>query len=283
MFSGKGRFPVTEKNEKGIPVLVGTPTVAVRNIPEMGMNYCKMMLASSRSPVILYLDPAFVRDRYNRGPASVDEVIKETDKNSVISVLQAFDFAESVFARELTGEPSPRKLPVYITLCVPSELQVSTLCGTSLGLATTLAMLGFEMPRHVCATGFVSNLGNFQTGVQSLHSVDVDKIDCAKEKVAGCMSAGVHILLPEKNYEEFTQPRFKHDPYNMQQLGVSDSEKVSVLGVPMEKGNLGSLKALSYNKNQTMAIFVPTVADAVRVLMEFFQLWSKAVENVVSK
>lgn len=272
MFQGITGFPVTQV-QNGVSRLAGIITVSSTTYP-LRDHYCAIPSSCATDRVKLYLPPELLNEVHSEVRIATNDTIKKTDKNCMESVFQAFDFSVSTFADAL--RQFGRTVPVYITLS--STLSSDVLEGTSLGLATSIAMLGFSPPSNMCFTGFVSNVGNIEHGVNALHTL-IQKIDSAAEKFIGATSAGMTIFIPSANLFDIL-PR-QNRPYGGtaefrvgKSVIIGDMEWICQLSE-----GVSELRSVT---NGSSAYFPNTVADVVTILWRKYKINSRGVSHVVS-
>jgi hypothetical protein len=230
----------------------------------------------------VFVDPAFVAEK-ETSRMSENSSIGMTDKNALVSMMGSIDFVESVFNNSEIGTRRPT--PIYITLVIPSSLDAKTLGGTSFGLALTLALCGFMTPRDplgnilVCATGFVSNIGNPYRGMKSMEEVLIDGIDSAEEKIAGCMKAGIDIIVPYENVERMLRNRTGRNE-RTGQIEPYERNTVKVGQIEMQVVKMCGILALKFHNesNDIHYAFAPNlVIEAIRVLETYYGCRSATV------
>lgn len=284
MYRGSFNFPVTKRDRRNVTHLGGFPWISVTPTPIIG-KYCQLTNGVAKSGIAVFVDPAFIAESED-SKVSVNSSIRMTDKNALVSLMGSIDFAESVFNNTEPGTRRPT--PIYITLVIPSTLDAKTLGGTSFGLALTLSLCGFQTPRDpvgnilVCATGFVSNIGNPYQGIKSLENVLIDGIDSAEEKIAGCMKAGIDIIVPYENVEQILHSRTGRnektgqvEPYGRNTVKISDLE--------MEVVKHCGVVALKYEnscKDVHYAFAPHLVIEAILVLETYYGCRSATVSLV---
>jgi len=280
MYQGSFNFPVTKKDRRGRTHLGGVPWVMVTPTPVLG-RYCQLTNGIDNASIRVFVDPAFVADK---GTSNLSEgsTIKMTDKNALVSAMGSIDFAESVFNDFEPGTRRPTQ--IYVTLVIPASLDASSLGGTSFGLALTLSLCGYDAPKDeagnviVCATGFVSNVGNPYRGNQSLLNVIIDGIDSVEEKIFGCMNAGIDIIIPRENLDQVMKKAARNqktgqiDPYNawVVQLGSMVLQRVEFNGV-------AALRHTNSRGDIHFAFAPHLVIEAIQVLETYYGCRSRLV------
>lgn len=139
-----------------------------------------------------------------------------SNDDGLISILSSFN----AFGVALSGTAGMR--PVYI--CVPEWLPEQTkMGGSSLGLATLLALFGFKVPETIAATGYVTcfgmgfgaaqdtcnEVGTFKGhgGLNAVLSLPVDPVDNVPLKVRGAAQHGFTLFVPARNWGEVGSAR----------------------------------------------------------------------------
>jgi hypothetical protein len=194
---GLSRFPATRKTWDGEKVLAALCTAEVFCTPatEKISGFSQLPKSVSSQTTSFFISAAVVIDGKVK-----DEMIESTNKANLFAVTQALDFAVSVLGTKFTE----MGLNVYIRIDAPMRTPV--LGGTSLGLATAIALMGYDCKNlDYVFTGYINNEGNAYAGKEAL-KVIVHAIDEARAKVMGCVKNKTSLILPMSNRRDVFGP-----------------------------------------------------------------------------
>ena len=129
------------------------------------------------------------------------------DTNTALAVTSAFQAVCDAAAEE-GGYNSGR--PVFLTTTIKEG---ETIRGASLGLATCIAMSGFNIPPTTVFTGSVRKFGSSEKGIEGLRRLPVGPVDCVPIKAVGVMNLGHTLCAPAGNRAEKVVQPLRRDPY----------------------------------------------------------------------
>jgi hypothetical protein len=194
---GLSRFPATRKTWDGEKILAAFCTAEVFCTPsENRINgFSQLPKSVSTQTTSFFISAAVIID----GKVQ-NEAIESTNKANLFAVTQALDFAVSVFGTKLT------ELGMNVYIKIDAPMRTPVLGGTSLGLATAVALMGFDCKNlDYVFTGYINNEGNAYSKDDAL-KVIVHAIDEAKAKVVGCVKSKTSLILPASNRRDVFGP-----------------------------------------------------------------------------
>jgi len=261
--NGCTAFPVVNASDSRAEVM----EVLVTNRPVMGQTYEAMSKVTANAPVTLHVSAAILSTK--EFPLSVGEgsAAQRVDRNAFYSIMEAVDFANIVLG-DLFKYGILQPQVVYIQVQWQEE-QIGEIVGTSLGVATCLALLGYATAHSlykIAFTGFVDTTGGPATmvGMEALDAYRIQPILYAKEKLIHCAKSSILLFLPRDNAAELF-PTFRNQPYIVDHF----KWRVVIKGVMFYSDGIYVYREVDTSGARVLcAIFVSTVGEVCANLQQ---------------